>query len=77
MALCVGYGVVLIGHGLPFWVASTIYVTASILIIQRLSRDAEERAMTTRAITKAVVIALIASVVTQVVFQELFLVRMP
>ena len=38
-----GYGVVLIGHGLPFWLASTIYVTGSILILQRLSRDADER----------------------------------
>ena len=34
-----GYGVVLVGHGLPFWLASTIYVTASILLFRRLSRD--------------------------------------
>ena len=77
MVLCVGYGVVLIGHGLPFWLASTIYVTASILIVQRLSRDPEQRRMSARAIAKAAVIGVIASLVTQWVFQDLFLVRLP
>jgi len=76
-ALCIGYGAVLVGHGFPFWLASSIYVTASILILQRLSRDADERRMTPRSIGKALVIGVAASVVTQLVFQELFLVRMP
>lgn len=75
--LCVGYCVVLIGHGLPFWLASTIYVTGSILIFQRLSRDPAERALTPRAWAKALLIGLGASVITQVVFQEFFLVRLP
>ena len=39
-ALCIGYGAVLVGHGIPFWLASAIYVTASISVFQRLSRDA-------------------------------------
>jgi len=77
LALCVGYGAVLIGHGLPFWLASTIYVTASILIVQRLSRDPEQRRMTLRAVAKALVIALCAAWITQWVFQDLFLVRLP
>jgi cadmium resistance protein CadD (predicted permease) len=77
MALCVGYGAVLIGHGLPFWLASTIYVTASILIVQRLSRDAEQRRMSARAIAKALLIGVLASLITQWVFQDLFLVRLP
>jgi hypothetical protein len=75
--LCVGYGVVLIGHGLPFWLASSIYVTGSILVLQRLSRDPQERQFTLRAAIKAVVIGIASSVITQLVFQELFLVRMP
>ena len=75
--LCVGYGVVLIGHGLPFWLSSTIYVTGSILILQRLSRDADERRFTARALVKALVIGVGSGVITSVVFQELFLVRMP
>lgn len=77
LALCFGYGVVLIGHGIPFWVASTIYVTASILIVQRLSRDPAERQLTPRVGVKAFVIGAATSVITQLVFQELFLVRMP
>jgi hypothetical protein len=79
LALCLGYGVVLIGHGLPFWLASTIYVTASILIIQRMSRDPAERrrTQTPRAWAKALTIGLSASVITHLVFQEFFLVRLP
>jgi hypothetical protein len=75
--LCMGYAVVLVGHGLPFWLASAIYVTGSILILQRLSRDEDERRYTVRGFIKAVVIGLGSGVITSVVFQELFLVRMP
>ena len=77
LALCLGYGTVLIGHGLPFWLASTIYVTASILIMQRMSHDPAVRRQTPRAWAKALMIGLVASVVTHLVFQEFFLVRMP
>ncbi len=77
LALCLGYGVVLVGHGLPFWLASTIYVTASILIIRRMSRDPVQRRQTPRAWAKALTIGLSASVITHLVFQEFFLVRLP
>lgn len=75
--LCLGYGVVLVGHGLPFWLASTIYVTGSILILQRMSRDPALRRQTPKAWAKALAIGLGSSLVTHLVFQELFLVRMP
>ena len=77
IGLCVGYGVVLIGHGIAFWLASSIYVSASILILQRMSRDPVERQLTPRVIVKALVIGVASSVITQLVFQEVFLVRMP
>jgi hypothetical protein len=77
IALCLGFGVVLVGHGLPFWVASAVYVTGSILILQHLSRDPEQRRLTQRAVVKALVIGLCAAVITHLVFQELFLVRLP
>jgi len=77
IALCMGYAVMLVGHGLPFWLASAIYVTASILILQRLSRDENERRLTLRAWLKAVVIGVASGLITSLVFQELFLVRMP
>ena len=77
IALCMGYGVVLVGHGIPFWVASSIYVTASILVFRRLSRDPAERALGLRAWVQAVAIGVISSVVTWLVFERLFLVRLP
>ena len=77
LALCLGYGIVLIGHGLPFWLASTIYVTGSILIIQRMSRDPAQRRQTPGAWAKALTIGLSTSVITHLVFQEFFLVRLP
>jgi hypothetical protein len=77
VALCMGYAVVLVGHGLPFWLASAIYVTGSILILQRLSRDENERRLTPRVWLKALVIGLGSGIITSLVFQELFLVRMP
>lgn len=77
IALCVGYGVVLVGHGIPFWIASTIYVTASILVFRRLSREPEERRLHGRAWMQALVIGVLSSVVTWMVFEKVFLVRLP
>ena len=77
IALCTGYGVVLVGHGLPFWLASSIYISGSILVLERLSLDPQQRRLTRRTWVKALVIGISASVITQLVFQELFLVRLP
>lgn len=77
LALCVGYSVVLIGHGLPFWLASSIYVTASILLFQRLSTDEAERRLTPRAWVLALVIGVGVSLLISLVFEQVFLVRLP
>lgn len=77
VALCVGYGVVLVGHGIPFWLASSIYVTASILVFRRISRDPAERTLDAWAWVQALVIGVASSVVTWLVFERLFLVRLP
>ncbi|MEO8652635.1 MAG: tripartite tricarboxylate transporter TctB family protein [Ramlibacter sp.] len=77
IALCMGYGVVLVGHGIPFWLASTLYVTASILVFLRISRDPVERQLNAMALAKALVIGAAASVVTWLVFERVFLVRLP
>lgn len=77
IALCAGYGVVLVGHGLPFWVASAIYIAASILVFRRLSQDPLERRLTAWAWTQAIVIGVAAAIATWVVFEKLFLVRLP
>ncbi|MEJ8836146.1 tripartite tricarboxylate transporter TctB family protein [Ramlibacter sp. AN1133] len=77
VALCCGYGIVLVGHGIPFWLASTVYVTGSILVFQRISSDPAERRLTPRAWAMALVIGAAASVVTWLVFERVFLVRLP
>jgi hypothetical protein len=77
VAMCIGYGAVLVGHGIPFWLASTVYVTASILVFQRISPDPSERTLDIRSSVKALAIGAIASVVTWLVFERLFLVRLP
>jgi hypothetical protein len=77
VALCCGYGIVLVGHGIPFWLASTVYVLASILVFQRLGADPAERRLTARAWAQAFAIAAGASVVTWLVFEKVFLVRLP
>jgi len=77
IALCTGYGVVLVGHGIPFWLASTIYITASILVFNRISRVPSERRLGVGAWVRALVIALATSVVTWLVFERVFLVRLP
>lgn len=77
VALVAIYSVALVGHGLPFWLASSIFVTGSILILQRLGQDPVERRLTPKAWGKALLIGVIASVVVQVVFQDVFLVRLP
>jgi hypothetical protein len=91
LGLVLTYGLVLVGHpslvvrlivpgtlaGLPFWLASTVFVATTILVLQRMSRDAQEREVSARSVLKALVIGLAAAVVIQLVFQELFLVRLP
>jgi hypothetical protein len=91
ISLVLGYGLVLVGHssllvhllapgslvGLPYWLASTIFVTTSILVLHRLSPDPADRRFTPGAVLKALVIGLVASLAVQIVFQELFLVRLP
>ena len=77
IALCAGYGVVLVGHGIPFWLASTVYVTASILVFRRISREPLDRRLGAAAWAQAFVIGVSASVVTWLVFEKVFLVRLP
>lgn len=77
IASCLLFGVVLVGHGLPFWAASALYVSGSILVLRRISRDPAERRLGARAWLLALVIGVGAAAITQLVFQELFLVRLP
>lgn len=77
LALCLTYSLVLIGHGLPFWLASWIFVSASILVLQHAEHKEAGHAMNLRTIAIAVFIGLCAGVIATVVFQRFFLVHLP
>src|SRR4030088_3464113 len=38
LGLCLTFGVVLVGHGLPFWLAAAIFVTVAIVSLQARQR---------------------------------------
>jgi len=47
------------------------------MIMRGMSRDPEQRRLTTRAVVQALVIGVAAALIVQWVFQDLFLVRLP
>lgn len=77
IALIVVFCVVLVGHGLPFWIAASVYVIASILILQAPQRAREGRSLGVRDVAFAAAVGIGSGVVITYVFQELFLVRLP
>ena len=75
LGLCLGFGVALVGHGLPFWVAAAIFVAATIVILQWQQR--KQANQVGRGVIVAVVIGVCAGILITLVFQEFFLVRLP
>jgi len=77
IGLIVAYTVVLLGRGLPFWLGATIYVTASIILLQAPQRAAEGRRLTLLEAAFALAIGLASGWIITWVFQDAFLVRLP
>jgi hypothetical protein len=77
IGLCVAFDTLLVGHGLPFWLAAAIFVMASILILGQRQRKADGEALTWRLAAKAAAIGLSAGIAITWVFQGIFLVRLP
>ena len=75
VALCVGFAVGLVGHGLPFWAAAALYVTIAIFALQYPELKANGTVV--RGLVKAVTIGICAGVVVTLVFEQFFLVRLP
>jgi hypothetical protein len=75
VGLCVIFGVVLIGHGLPFWAAAALYVTCMIATLQYPQRKADGQVG--KGFAMAAIIGLCAGIAITLVFQEFFLVRLP
>jgi len=77
LGLCVTFGVVLVGHGLPFWLAAYAFVSVAIVSLQLPQRRAAGEPVGLRNVASAIVIGLGAGGAITVVFQQLFLVRLP
>lgn len=75
LALCLTYGLVLVGHGLPFWLATFAFVSVAIFAFQWPERRARGE-LAKGALVAATCAAATAAAVT-IVFQEIFLVRLP
>jgi hypothetical protein len=74
LGLCLAFGVVLVGHGLPFWLAAAVFVTAAILALQYQQGGQQ---LTLRKFAATAAIGLGAGIAITIVFQEIFLVRLP
>ena len=70
------YAGVLVGHGLPFWLATFVFVTGFIFWFDRERQAALGRTAAKRALLAAVYGACTSAVVT-LVFEHVFLVRLP
>jgi hypothetical protein len=70
------YSLVLVGHGLPFWLATGAFVAAFIFFFDRERQTAIGRS-TTRQALLALTCGVVASAVVTLTFQEVFYVRLP
>ena len=75
LVLCLSYAIGLIGHGLPFWLASAIFVAVFIFVFQFTERRRD--GTLPRGVLVAVTTGLISGLVIHYAFQDLFLVRLP
>jgi hypothetical protein len=75
LALCLAFAILLVGHGLPFWLAATVFVSATISVLQWQQRKAAGQLL--RGFAISVVIGLGAGFSVTLVFQYIFLVTLP
>jgi putative tricarboxylic transport membrane protein len=73
--LCMSYGAVLLGHGLPYWVLTVAFLLLHIILIDDTD-DVPAKLNVRRAITAAIVAVVFATAVA-LVFEKIFLVRLP
>jgi hypothetical protein len=74
-ALGLTFALVLIGRGLPFWVASALYIAAMVFAFQLPERRREGQLA--RGAAVAAVYGVIAAIAIHYLFQDVFLVRLP
>jgi hypothetical protein len=77
LGLCLVFDIVLVGHGLPFWAAASLFVAASIFLLQRTEAPIGRPRSIVRRVGVPVIIGLAAGLVVTLVFQGIFLVHLP
>jgi hypothetical protein len=75
LALCLGFGLGLVGRGPPFWAATALFLFLHIFLFEFAERRAERRLW--HIVIVALGVSAVASLVITLIFQELFLVRLP
>ena len=75
IAITLVYTLVLVGHGLPFWLVTVVFVFVFMLIFDLPERRA--RGQTARGLVTAAIVAVATSAVVTLMFERVFLVRMP
>ena len=75
IGLCLLYAVGLVGHGVPFWLASALFV--GVLITALRYREWRHAGRLPRGPIEAAVVGLLAGVIISFVFEQFFLVRLP
>jgi hypothetical protein len=85
VGICLAYAMVLLGAPLPpwlgghlpFWLASSAFVTTAILVLQHPERQAAGRKLDARALGFALVVGFSAGVLATLIFEKFFLVHLP
>ena len=75
LSLCIGYAAGLMGHGLPFWLATSIFVGVAIGVLQFAQRT--QNGQRWRGLIFALAMGVATGAATTFLFQDLFLVRLP
>jgi hypothetical protein len=69
------YALVLVGHGLPFWLGTVLFVSLFVFLFQYATRKATGSVR--RGVIVALVCGLATALVVTLVFEQLFFVRLP
>lgn len=75
VVLTLVYTLVLVGHGLPFWLVTIGFVFVFLLVFDLPERRA--KGQVARGLLIAAIVAVVTSAAVTLLFQEVFLVRMP
>ena len=75
-AAMLGYSLLLVGRGIPFWLATFVFVSAFIFFFDR-ERQADLGRSTPRQLMLALICGAVTSATVSLAFQNIFYVRLP